>query len=467
MKEASSERDTSWLSATLLALSALSLGHALAINRGMLAPMALLWLSGALGLCATAVAVSRYQPGWISVRRGQLVLSAVLLAGLLLQLLQLAYAPPALRSHLDEVPPNALRGALAAVGGLAAVGTTRVSGMRRIWFPLVLLIFAGLGHLVLQGSPQPAVDVFFFQRDGGAALTEGRNPYAMRFPNIYGPDTPFYGPGLVEDGWLTFGFPYLPLSLLLVLPGHLIAGDVRYANLTALILSGVFIGYARPGAVAALAACVCLFTPVGLLILERSWTEPLVVVLLAATIFLACRAPRAAPYAYGLLLAVKQYMVLAVPLTYMLARATRVELSRLLTIALVIAAAATIPFVLWDPTAFIDSVVTLQFKQPFRTDALSYPAWIVSRGGPRWTGALSFAAAAVALGLVLRFAPRTPAGTAASVAFVYFAFFAWNKQAFANYYFFVIGALCCAVSAAPLKKTEDISTRRAAVVETR
>ena len=45
--------------------------------------------------------------------------------------------------------------------------------------------------------------------------------------------------------------------------------------------------------------------------------------------------------------------------------------------------------------------------------------------------------------------PRTPAGFAGGVALVYFAFFAFNKQAFENYYFFVIGALCCAVALTP------------------
>jgi hypothetical protein len=42
---------------------------------------------------------------------------------------------------------------------------------------------------------------------------------------------------------------------------------------------------------------------------------------------------------------------------------------------------------------------------------------------------------------------RTPAGFALGVAALFLAFFVLNKQAFANYYFFVIGALCVAVAA--------------------
>jgi hypothetical protein len=44
---------------------------------------------------------------------------------------------------------------------------------------------------------------------------------------------------------------------------------------------------------------------------------------------------------------------------------------------------------------------------------------------------------------------NTPEGFAASIAFTTFAFFAFGSKAFCNYYFFVIGALCCAIAALP------------------
>jgi 4-amino-4-deoxy-L-arabinose transferase-like glycosyltransferase len=50
--------------------------------------------------------------------------------------------------------------------------------------------------------------------------------------------------------------------------------------------------------------------------------------------------------------------------------------------------------------------------------------------------------------LALWRAARTPAGFALGVSALFLAFFVLNKQAFANYYFFVIGALCVAVAAA-------------------
>ena len=52
------------------------------------------------------------------------------------------------------------------------------------------------------------------------------------------------------------------------------------------------------------------------------------------------------------------------------------------------------------------------------------------------------------MGLCLWRAPRSPAGFAAATAVTYVTFFALNKQAFCNYYFFVVGALCCGVASA-------------------
>ena len=42
----------------------------------------------------------------------------------------------------------------------------------------------------------------------------------------------------------------------------------------------------------------------------------------------------------------------------------------------------------------------------------------------------------------------SPAVFAAALAFASLAAFAFGRKAFCNYYFFVIGALCCAVAAA-------------------
>ena len=312
----------------------------------------------------------------------------------------------------------------------------------------MLLTHAGLGTWVLRAAPNPGVDVVTFQRDATRALIEGENPYAITFPNLYAHPDRFYGPGVVEEGRLTFGYPYPPLSLLMAAPGSLF-GDFRYAQLAAMTLAGALIAFARPGRLATGAAALLLFTPRGFFVLEAGWTEPFAVLLLAASVFVTCRRPSAVALPLGLLVAVKQYLVLALLLTPLLPTGIRQGRSALVWKALAVAAAVTLPLALWDLTAFIRSVVLLQFRQPFRDDALSYLAAIYHATGWQLPAWIAFALAAATIALCLRRCPRTPAGFAAALGLVCFVFFAFNKQAFCNYYHFVIGALCCAAGASP------------------
>jgi len=101
----------------------------------------------------------------------------------------------------------------------------------------------------------------------------------------------------------------------------------------------------------------------------------------------------------------------------------------------------------------------LQAQQPFRAEALSYLAHFASGDWhpPNWLG---FVSAGIAIAIALLRAQRTPAGFAASVALTFIAFFAFNKQAFCNYYFFVIGA-CCIALAASHPEAEQLQQDRA------
>jgi len=313
--------------------------------------------------------------------------------------------------------------------------------------PALLAAHFVLGVWLLHLSPNPHIDVFVFQRDASAALLHGQNPYAMTFPDIYG-NSPFYGPGVSVDGRVLYGFPYPPLSLLLALPGHIFAGDYRYSQLVAMTAAAGLMAYARPGRPGALAAALYLFTCRVFFVLEQGWTEPLVVLLLAAVVFCAIRWPRALPYMVGLFLAMKQYLIFAVPLVlFLLPRPwTRKQVWDFAWRAAAVAAAVTLPLVLINVPAFWRDVVEWQTVQPFRVEALSYLAWWAQSHPEHPSTAWAFVAALVALGLAWWRLPRSPSGFAAAVAVVFIAFFAFNKQAFCNYYFFVIGALCVAVA---------------------
>ena len=183
---------------------------------------------------------------------------------------------------------------------------------------------------------------------------------------------------------------------------------------------------------------------------------------MSAAVYCACRRPALLPIALGLLLATKQYMALAVlPASVLLvpqnagAGGWRALLPRwrewfkLLAGAAVVALVVTAPLALWHWRKFYFSVVTVQRYAPFRWDALSYLTWHAFGHGepsPRLTVILPGVMASAAIALCLWRSPRTPAGFAASVGLIMLVFFAFSKQAFANYYFFVIGAMCCAVA---------------------
>src|SRR5262249_55404593 len=151
-------------------------------------------------------------------------------------------------------------------------------------------------------------------------------------------------------------YPYPPLTLLLTAPAQILFGDFRYAQLLAMLLTGVFIALVRPDRVGMLAAALLLFTPRCFYVLESGWTEPLSAMLLAASVLCAVRSPRALPVALGLLLASKQYLPAAILLAPMLSKRPLKDLA----IALATAFIVTAPLALWDLSAFLHSAVTLQ-----------------------------------------------------------------------------------------------------------
>jgi uncharacterized membrane protein len=303
---------------------------------------------------------------------------------------------------------------------------------------------------MIRASYPPHIDVFVFQQEASRALVQGRNPYALTFPNIYG-NMQFYGPGIADAKTVFIGFPYFPLSLLLALPGWLVAGDFRVAQLAACAIAAAAFTGLGPGRLPLLAAALLLFTPRMFFVLEQGWTEPFGVALLALVVLAAARRSRWLPVALGLLFAWKQYTVLFLPLAALLVPAPFRwrAYARLVLPAIGVAAAITLPFFLWDPAAFWKSVVHAQFVQPFRHEALSIPAWwVVEKKHPEFDVLpLMLAATLAALVAVLAHRRRGPAAFVTGSALVYAVFIALSKQSFCNYWWFVLGSACCAIAA--------------------
>lgn len=405
----------------------------------------------ALAMAALAAGVSLLHPialrDLVRLRRAELTLiGTLLLAGLVFSAgtLALALADLAFPLWLSVI-------AVYTFLGLAAALPLARRLPRTPWaFPLFLVVHAAATIVFLRSSQIP-IDVQVFLHDGSIAVLHGHNPYAMTFPDIYPSQLSdlFYGPGVVMDGRITYGFPYLPVSLLVAIPGQLL-GDVRYSQLIAMLVTALVLRRLASDQVGRAAAVLGVASVSAIPVLNAAWTEPTIVALLACLV-LALERRRYSFVAVflGLLLVSKQYLVVTVPTLWLIRQfLTR----RVILIGLGAGAAVTLPFLLVNPAAFWKAIVEFQLVQPFRADSISLLVSSVTAFGwpPPWTyGALPLLGGGLtAIALALR-APRTPAAFAAAIGLTLLVTILLSKQAFMNYYFLVSGAFLVAAVAWP------------------
>jgi hypothetical protein len=398
-----------------------------------------------LALLAAGVAVLAPYSAVLSVFRRRSVVM-VLVAGVTLL---------AAISATQSTLPIPLRFTLLAIAGIG-IHAVLVGGKSRTIEMLVVIA----GHFALMAvmlavSGPPDIDVYYFQQEASEALLNGENPYALRYLNTAGPNSPYYADELIDGDRLNFGFLYPPLSLVLAVPGYALAGDYRYAALACVSLTALLIVLMRPGQLAAGAALAVLFAPMTAFVLYWGWTESFVVLPFAATVYLAVRRAATTPVALGFLIASKQYMPVLLVLAVVLMRDLGRRVGRLwfAVIPLAVAVATVIPFVIWDAGSFIYSTVTVHVLQPFRDDSISVGATLVRIGLPATPEWLGFILGALALLLIAWRAPRTPAALSAGSAVVLITFYLFSKQAHLNYFFPALVALAIAIAVAEPDET--------------
>jgi hypothetical protein len=433
----------------------LALGEAMVIHYDRQPPAAYVWLAiaGAAALAATLCPAERLLPAQLRAHAEELVLALAAIA-LVVEVWGLATANVSWSVMRASPVVRVLSLGAVSCGVLAALSFFPRGRLGWTWLSLLVAAHAALGIYVVSVTPNPWIDVHLFHASSIRELLAGRSPYGHLNENLYR-GLPFYAPELLtpDGGKVRIGFPYPPLQLLLAAPVHLLAGDYRYLQSLALTVSGLLMALARPSRIAAAAAGLFLLSPRLFLTLEGSWTEPMVALFLSLTLFCAVRAPRLLPWALGGLFAIKQYGVLLAPLAIFLLpedRRSGRALLRLLVHAGLIAFALALPFLLWSPRGFIEDVVLFQFRQPFRIDSLSVTAQVAMHTGRQLPVWLGFAALFAAEAVGFRLSGRDPAGFSAFGALGFLLFFALGKQAFPNYYFFVLtlGAWALALTSA-------------------
>ncbi len=220
--------------------------------------------------------------------------------------------------------------------------------------------FFALGLLLrlvaIAATPDPHIDVWDCHQAGSDHLLAGRNPFAEQMPNR----------NALLHGYALSGYPYPPLTLLLLAPFKAAVGDVRYGMVALELLALVALWRAilarSRGVAAALEPFLLCFylQPAAAVIAEKAWTEPLTIAALA----LILRFPRSGAV-LGLALAIKQYMV---SWALLLVTGPGPRLRRA-AIACVFAGATTLPFAFADWERFVESVGFSRVA--FRLDNLS------------------------------------------------------------------------------------------------
>ncbi len=444
-----------------LGLAAFALGQALQDGNGFLTLKAIIWLTGSIFFLGFVLLFYKKSlQGFISK-----VWFPILILGLAQQIYQLTTRLPGIYLLSSSISMLWMfKSGIILAGGTALLSLVPAKWISQSWQTalviLTLLLFFLLGIWVIKSSPDPTIDVFVFHQTSAERLIHGQNPYTIIMPNIYN-DVKLYGEELINvDGSINFSNPYPPLNIYFTTLGYIIGGDVRYAYLLAIVISGGLIAFLHAGREAKLAAFILLFTPRIFFVLEQSWTEPLVLLCLTTTIFCAIHYPRWLLLTLGLFFASKQYLLFIIPLSLLLfpisLNSSWKEQGKPYVWVFGTMFAISAPLAFWNLPAFTWNVGGMLWYYIFRPDSLSYLALyarIFNQPPPQYI-ILSFVALAISFFMVWRFVPRNLTGFVLSISFCLLIFFAFNKQAFCNYYFLVISAICCTLACFTFQKEE-------------
>ncbi len=330
--------------------------------------------------------------------------------------------------------------ALGVLAGVLLIAAVPVA--RRRW-GLCLLAFGSMAAaviLIVQASGHPAIDVWIILQQSTLALLHGANPYELSFSGV-------------PAGQTNDCFNYLPFTFLAAVPGRVLLGDVRYAEL-AVLLGGagtlVWAAHRKAHQETSLGVplvVMALALPGMLRVAQQSWNESMILGCLAAAVALVL-VGRAwvAVVPLALALATKQHVVLVLPLWAL----WRGFGPRRALAAGGLGAAICLPWLLASPNRFYGCTVRFFIDLPARQDSLS--VWKFMPGGLQTLVVLALTAG----GYVL--AQRLLDGSVSSLVFgsglLFAAFDLANKQSFENQWLLacqllVLGLACRAAERAP------------------
>lgn len=255
--------------------------------------------------------------------------------------------------------------------GVAIVLSVGALAIRRVrnWLLIAAALVQAIAlFLVIRSSPSPYIDVWSYLQIASDALAVGLNPYDMAYPQMY---------KAVEGH-----FPYPPLTLYLLAPFRWLFSDVRYglwlATLGSAVLLGALAKQARGRDAAIGVALLFLAFPIMPFVLEQSWTDPLSLLFLFASLLAFQREKRVAGLLLlGAFVGLKQYNV--IPAAFILVSLTSWRsLLRDLALLVVIPILSMIPHLALDARSLVDRLTHVPtMDQPF---FFSLSTWLRVRG---------------------------------------------------------------------------------------
>lgn len=273
---------------------------------------------------------------------------------------------------------------------------------RRVVFVLLILLAIGLRIAGLKMSPEPLIDVWWFTNQGAEGILAGINPYDRAFHVIDPRSETLYA--------------YLPGQFLFDLPSRLLLGDMRWGQVGLELAAAWLLYGAVKGGQAASAtpsrtlaaesvALLLLFFPQSLCSQEQAWVEFKQVFAVALFAWgwtrvwgatqVSPRAPATSlPWlALGLLFSLKQTTW---PAGIFLLRLPGFGARAALLIAGVMAF-FIVPFVLWNPSAFVQDIFLYHVGLPLPHSPSITWTWALISGYTLPLTALAGVGAAVLL----------------------------------------------------------------------
>ena len=315
-------------------------------------------------------------------------------------------------------------------------------GTRRavVLVSVVTLAFSILFGINAIESAREGYDVLFLHQEAAEALAAGLNPYtdAVTFPN---------GAPTAEPGDQIVGYVYPPITAIAYAIGEWTFDDPRYTSLASWVgLLSLFSVWAvrRPRSHLPYLLLLLASLPGWPLVLRAAWTEPFSLLLLAAA---AAVWPRGAVSGswLGLGLASKQYFAVAAPFLFLYRDRVWSRRALLAAIVTVLGVGAGI---LWGPEAFWSAAVEFHTSTPPRLDSSNLVGLFGIFG--LWWSPPVFLPLAVGLGVaaLASMRSRDASSAFAALGLALAASFLLSSQAFANYWFLVMGL--CLLSLATL-----------------